>query len=328
MPFQPIRSVTSQTQADEISLLLQSLGIEAQVFQAVSYEPPVRTLWIVLVDTSQFAKAQQILAEEDTLLSPVSSVQTSSIMRSAQSDFSNDLWWLLSLVLINIGIWWIMEQQGGSQQRTTLLQFGAITSPLLSAGEWWRLVTALFVHIGIRHLVANMAVLLALGALTLPTWGPGRFFFVYVLSGILGNLAGFAFGSGMAVKAGASGAILGLLGALAGTRLQQLSQPISQTHLQPHLQPHLQTRLHSRFKRWHIIAMVLAMYSFVGGVQHPTTDHIAHFGGLIGGILVALFLPQFSADQSEGEEERRQSTLGLLAGGVCMLAWLYAALTK
>ena len=171
MPFQPIRSVTSQTQADEISLLLQSLGIEAQVFRAVSYEPSVRTLWIVLVETSQFTKAQQILAEEDALLSPVSSVQTSSIMRGAHSDFSNDLWWLFSLIPINIGIWWIMEQQGGSQQTTTLIQFGAITSPLLSAGEWWRLVTALFVHIGIRHLVANMAVLLALGALTLADLG-------------------------------------------------------------------------------------------------------------------------------------------------------------
>lgn len=201
-----------------------------------------------------------------------------------------------------------MEQHGGSQDRPTLLRFGAITSSRLSDGEWWRLVTALFIHIGVRHLIANMAVLIALGVLTLPAWGLGRFCFVYVLSGMLGNLAGFAFGSSVAVKAGASGAILGLLGALAGTRLQQLSQP----------------NVYSRFKRWHIIAMVLALYSFVGGVQHPTTDHIAHFGGLLGGILTALFLPPFAADQAPRREDRLQGLLGLLAGGVCVAAWLWA----
>lgn len=309
MPFQPIRSLTNRTQADEILLLLQSLGIEVQVLRAVFDEDGEQSRWVVLVEMSQYAKAQQVLAEEDALPPPVSPASTPMVV-DARSDFSNDLWWLLSLVLINIGIWWVMEQQGGSQDRATLVQFGAITSPLLSAGEWWRLVTALFIHIGVRHLVANMALLLGLGVLTLQVWGPGRFFFVYVLSGILGNLAGFAFGSGLAVKAGASGAILGLLGALAGTRLQQLSRP----------------NVHSRFKRWHIIAMVLALYGFVGGVQHPTTDHIAHFGGLIGGILTVIFLPQFSADQSEGREERLQWMLGLVAGGVCVVAWLYVAL--
>ena len=291
MPFQAICSVSSRTQADEISLVLQSLGIDVRVFhagqtaqavQAVSDESGEHSRWLVLVETSQSAKARQVLAEEEAL-SPLVSSTPRPMMSSTQRDVLNDLLWLFGLVLINIGIWSMMEHYGGSQNRTTLLQFGAITSVRLSAGEWWRLVTALFVHIGVRHLVANMAVLVALGALTLRAWGPGRFFFVYVLSGVLGNLAGFAFGSSVAIKAGASGAILGLLGALAGVRLRQLSQP----------------HTHSRFKRWHVVAMVLALYSFVGGVQHPTTDHIAHLGGLIGGVLAAIFLPPFSDDHNE-----------------------------
>lgn len=309
MPFQPIRSVTNRTHADEILLLLQSLGIEVQVVRAAPDADGEPSRWVILVEVSHYAKAQQVLAEEDALPSP-GSPASPPIGANARRDFSHARWWLLSLVLLNIGIWWGMEQQGGSQDRATLVQFGAITSPLLRAGEWWRLVTALFLHIGVRHLVANMAVLLGLGALTLPTWGPGRFFFVYVLSGIVGNLAGFALGSGLAVKAGASGAIFGLLGALAGTRLQHLRRPHG----------------HARFKRWHILAMVLALYGFVGGVHQPTTDHIAHFGGLIGGLLTVRVLPQFSAAPAAGREARLQWLLGLLAGGVCVVAWLYVAL--
>ena len=50
----------------------------------------------------------------------------------------------------------------------------------------------------------------------------------------------------------------------------------------------------SRFKRWHIIAMVLALYGFIGGVQYPYTDHIAHFGGIAGGMLAAAMLPKWA----------------------------------
>jgi rhomboid protease GluP len=298
MDFQPIRHVASREQAEEISLLLQSLGMNVQIFQVTqdaSAEQAARTRWVVSVELARYAEAQQVLAEEEASRPAVVSAAPAPLP-GAQSDYA----WVIGLALINIGVWSLMEQHGGTQNRETLLQFGAIKSPLLSGGEWWRLVTAMFIHIGVRHLFGNMAALLVLGGLTLSGLGPGRLIFVYVLSGICGNLAGFIFGSATALKAGASGAIFGLLGALAGMRLRQL-------HSVP-----------SRFKRWHIIAMVLAVYGFIGGVQYPYTDHIAHFGGIAGGMLAAGVLPALS----EEKEHSVQWTLGLLAGGVCVVAWL------
>ena len=59
--------------------------------------------------------------------------------------------------------------------------------------------------------------------------------------------------------------------------------------------------------------MVLALYGFIGGVQYPHTDHIAHFGGLLGGLLAAA-LPTAAEDT----ERKIQAGLGLLAAGVCV----------
>ncbi len=301
MDFQPIRHVASREQAEEVSLLLQSLGMNVQIFQVsqdASDEHAARIRWVISVELSRYAEAQQVLAEEEASRPAILSAAPAP-MPGAQSDYA----WVIGLALINIGVWSVMEQHGGSQNRDTLLQFGAIKSPLLRAGEWWRLVTAMFIHIGVRHLFGNMAALLVLGGLTLSSLGPGRLVFVYVLSGVCGNLAGLAFGSATAVKAGASGAIFGLLGALAGMRLRQLQH------------------MPSRFKRWHIIAMVLALYGFIGGVQYPHTDHIAHFGGILGGMLAVALLPPFSEESGE-KEQGLQWTVGLLAGGVCVVAWL------
>lgn len=308
MDFQPIRHVASREQAEEISLLLQSLGMNVQLFQvsqAASDEHDARIRWVISVELTRYAEAQQVLAEEEASHPRVVSV-TPAPIPGAQSDYA----WVIALALINIGVWSIMEQHGGTHNTETLLQFGAIKTPLLRAGEWWRLVTAVFIHIGVRHLFGNVAALLVLGGLTLSGLGPGRFIFVYVLSGVCGNLAGYAFGSAAAVKAGASGAIFGLLGALAGMRLRQLQQ--------------LQ-HVSSRFKRWHIIAMVLALYGFIGGVQYPHTDHIAHLGGIAGGMLAVAILPPFLEESAE-KEQRLQWTVGLLAGGVCVVAWLGAFL--
>ena len=100
-----------------------------------------------------------------------------------------------------------MEHHGGSQNHSTLIRYGAITSARIADGQWWRTVTAIFLHIGARHLIGNLATLLVLGVITLRLWGPGRVLFLYVVSGILGNWAGFFFGSSVALKAGASGAM-------------------------------------------------------------------------------------------------------------------------
>ena len=189
MPFQPLRHVASRQHTEDISLLLQSLGMEVHID-----EPTPQAGWLIWVESSRYAEAQRVLAEEEAAVqAPTVPVHTPG----QPGDFT----WVLGLALINIAAWAIMEQHGGTHDRQTLLRFGAVHSQLLHAGEWWRLVTAQFIHIGVRHLFGNLAALLVLGGLTVRVLGPGRLLFVYVLAGVCGNLAGFAFGSDTALKA-------------------------------------------------------------------------------------------------------------------------------
>lgn len=292
MRFRPVKYVTSRDRAEELHLLLQSLGIDAHVlFDAQAEYGP----WVIEVETARYAEAQRLIDEEEEEPTPA----PPESMLEAHSG----LHWVIGLMLPNAVIWWVMEQAGGSEDSATLLRFGAVTSSLLAAGEWWRTVTAMFLHMGVRHLVGNMALLLVLGGLVLRMWGPGRLLFIYVLSGMLGNWAGFLFGSAVALKAGASGAILGLLGALAGARFRSLRN----------------TRYPSRFKSWHVLAMLLAFYGLVVGVR-PDSDHVAHLGGLLSGALIAVFLPSLS-----GPKERMlQLVLTLLAVSICLVSGWFA----
>lgn len=206
-------------------------------------------------------------------------------------------YWIIGLILANVLVFWAMEALGGSESHAVLLRFGAIKSALLASGEWWRAISAIFLHIGARHLLGNMALLSVLGFLGLRMWGPGRLLAVYVFAGLFGNLAGFLFGSALALKAGASGAILGLLGALAGDRLR--SRGVAH-----------------RFKAWHLLGMLVAFYGMVVGIR-PQTDHIAHVGGIIGGALVALALPAAGRLSPRGE---RRLQFALAAASLCVVA--------
>ena len=102
----------------------------------------------------------------------------------------------------------------------TLLHFGSSSSLLLTAGphgEWWRLVTAIFVHVTLLHLLINMWCLWNLGLFGEPLLGKPGLIAVYVLTGVAGNLLSFAwslFTKTDGIVAGASGAIFGIAGIL------------------------------------------------------------------------------------------------------------------
>src|ERR1700733_3212419 len=125
------------------------------------------------------------------------------------------------LLGINCGVFLAMIARGSSFWMPTLdqLMFWGADRPnnVLVNGEWWRIVTAMFVHVGILHLATNMWCLWNLGLLGEPLVGPLGVFAAYVLSGAAGNLlsigVNLAFRSD-SVGAGASGAVFGIAGVL------------------------------------------------------------------------------------------------------------------
>jgi membrane associated rhomboid family serine protease len=119
-----------------------------------------------------------------------------------------------ALAAVNVGVFLAMAAGAGAlADHDTLVAWGGSVGPRTANGEWWRLVTAMFVHTGFWHLVANMAGLVPLGVLLERLVGHFALAAVYLTAGVLAGVVSlFAFP--LDVSAGASGAVFGLVGLL------------------------------------------------------------------------------------------------------------------
>jgi rhomboid protease GluP len=165
---------------------------------------------------------------------------------------------------------------GGNTE--SLKAWGANYGPFTLGGQWWRLVTHLFLHIGVIHILMNMWGLWIIGQLLERLAGSMAMALIYLFSGIAGGMASVAFHPHVP-SAGASGAIFGLVGALFGLLL----------HARDVLPPARLRQLRSG-----IIAIVILNIFF--GLSVPEIDNAAHAGGAIAGLLAGLIiLPARSA---------------------------------
>ncbi len=175
---------------------------------------------------------------------------------------------------------------GGSENTETLLQFGASYAPLVSHGQYWRLIMPMFLHAGPIHLLLNMLVLYSLGAMAESLYGYGRFALIYVLSGIGGSLLSVSRSDSVAV--GASGALMGVVGALIvmGWRNSRDLPPRLQ-RLLARVLPIL--AMVDMVSGWALTRMATVIPIF--GRHVAGVDNWAHLGGLITGTVCALAIP-------------------------------------
>ncbi|MFB4166473.1 rhomboid family intramembrane serine protease [Virgibacillus sp. JSM 102003] len=191
----------------------------------------------------------------------------------AESLFSNGKPFLTYFLLgINILVFLLLELNGGSKSTETLIEFGAKYNPaIIENGEWWRIITSMFLHIGFLHLIMNMFAVYYLGAAVERIYGSTRSILVYFLAGIGGGLASFAFTTN--ISAGASGALFGLFGALLFFGL-----------------------IHKKifFQTMGKSLLIIIGINLVFGFMVPQVDNGAHLGGLISGFVASaiLHLPQ------------------------------------
>ena len=102
---------------------------------------------------------------------------------------------------------------GGTTDVETLIRYGALFPPFIAMyGEYYRLVTAIFIHIGIAHIFFNGYALYVFGPQIERLLGPKKFLLFFLLTGVGGNLATFLFNFN-SISAGASGSLFGILGA-------------------------------------------------------------------------------------------------------------------
>jgi membrane associated rhomboid family serine protease len=166
---------------------------------------------------------------------------------------------------------------GGSTDTEVLVRLGAKVTPLIAAGEYWRLFTSMFLHIGWLHLAFNVYALFVVGTELERLLDWGRFLAIYFFSGLFGSLTSYAFSTNL--SAGASGAIFGLIGALAAFFTVHRRQ--------------LGAWGRSRLTN---IAFLIAINLFLGFTQ-PHIDNLAHVGGLVSGFFLGWALvPRYRLD--------------------------------
>src|SRR4051794_206353 len=183
-----------------------------------------------------------------------------------------------------------------------LLKWGVDYGPAtISRGEWWRVLTSTFVHLGFTHVLFNMAVLAQIGPFMERILGSVAFLIVYLASGVAGALCSLAWNPYL-FSAGASGAIFGLYGALIGFLvLRRDSVPT--------------TELLNLLKG----AVVFLIYNSVFGILHAGTDIAAHAGGFLGGLVCGLVISN-PIDASFRRRRLVRATLLGLAGVPAMFA--------
>jgi membrane associated rhomboid family serine protease len=188
---------------------------------------------------------------------------------------------VLTLIALNTAMFLIEVALGGSTNELTLHRLGALEpAAVIFRAEYWRLLTALFLHYGALHLFVNLYALYVLGPPLENSIGATRFAACYLISGI-GSSAGVVVLRFLAVTSsdqlvGASGAVMGVVGAWAGLLLRHRHLP-SASH-----------RLRS------IVIIVVMQTAF--DLWTPQVSMTAHLSGLVTGLIAGFLLaPQRAA---------------------------------
>jgi rhomboid protease GluP len=201
------------------------------------------------------------------------------------------------LFAINIAVFLAMVASGISWINPApdrVLQWGADYGPYTLNGQYWRLITSMFLHFGIIHIAGNMWCLWSLGRLAEKLLGSLTLFCVYLLTGIGASLLSLSWDP-MRVSAGASGAIFGIAGVL-----------ITTLYFGKHnLQKEAVRRLLGYVVRFSLLNLLFGLQGHI--------DNMAHAGGLVSGLLIGFFLARtFSSPAGERSAQRRM-ILGISA---------------
>jgi membrane associated rhomboid family serine protease len=177
--------------------------------------------------------------------------------------------WGLILVNILVFIGMLFDGAGLLQPSGLVaLHWGSSFGPYTTDGQWWRLLTSLFVHFGLAHISNNMVALALFGPVVERFFRSWRYLLIYLLAGICSGLCSLAWHP-MVNSAGASGAIFGIIGALLATLVRA------------------DARIPSDFQRTFLQGVVwIIACTLFSSLKHSGIDHAAHIGGFAAGMIL------------------------------------------
>jgi membrane associated rhomboid family serine protease len=204
-----------------------------------------------------------------------------------------------ALIAINVAIYLVtvVQGQGLNNPGGSLFFRWELLGPLVAHGGWYRLVTSMFLHGFLLHIVFNMVALYLIGTPVEQYLGPVRYAGLYFVSGLAGS-AGALLQAPLAPTVGASGAIFGILGAMLILEWQVTG------------------RFAGQALTWIVINLIIS-FSFSG------ISWGGHVGGLIGGILVMLAYAHWRGGRAQYGQLGLGGVLGLVAVAAASLAVAY-----
>lgn len=255
-----LRDGLAEGEANQITALLASMGIEARV------ESDAHSGLAVCVDDADLDAAKRVIGDE------IGSMSSDEIARREDVGLVAPKAWLgrgagavLGVAAACVAVFVETLRGADAGSRSSLLRLGAIDSTRVADGDYWRLLSGIFLHFDANHLLSNLGVLAIVGPPLAHQIGALRFLVVFLVSGVGGNVASQLLMPTVALKGGASGAITGVLGALGGLSLRPERR--------------------RRRKAWVTLGAVAALYGFLVGFD-VTSDNVAHLGGLAVGIVL------------------------------------------
>lgn len=208
------------------------------------------------------------------------------------------------LIFINIVMFVLMYMLGnGSENTNTLIDFGANYILLTKAGEYYRLITSGFLHIGVIHLLLNMYSLYIVGSQVEYFYGKVKYIIIYLFSLIMGSLFTVVLSSVNTVSAGASGAIFGLLGSILYFGIKYRG--------------YIGNSLVNQ-----IVPVVVL--NLIIGFTTPGIGNAAHIGGLIGGYLISMAVG-IGIDK---KEQRSSRINGIIISAILTIFMIYIGFVR
>jgi len=207
------------------------------------------------------------------------------------------------ILLINAGLY-LAESlpgliSGSDATGMPLSNAGAKFGPYIQAGQWWRLLTAGFLHGGIFHLLMSSWVLFDLGAATEESYGTSRFLVFYFASTITGFYASYLWHPGVP-SVGSSAGIFGLLGAMIALGMRDKSS--------------YGAAIRAHYVQWAIYGLLMGVLPFF------PIDNAAHIGGVAGGFAIAYVA---GTPRLTGYGERLWQFAGAAAVGLTAIAFAF-----
>lgn len=251
-----VREGLGASEAERAVLGLLALGFAAEAERRDS------RFWTVSVAEDEAPRAHALI-DEFLAPAPVPAPAAAPARRIWSSSASASA---AFLVLVFVLVHLMVHRGFGPSARSRMLEAGAVVPYLVSSGEWWRLATAALLHFDVRHLVANSTALVFVGPPLALELGHVRLVILFAATAVAGNVVSQLLGSEAAIKAGASGGVCGVMGALAGSALAKAA-----------------STLDTRRPAWRTLGALAALFAMMVGFQ-PGRDHYAHVGGLLAGV--------------------------------------------